>query len=73
MRIPYLPAYIIEKLKELRRRQKPGHAEERPVLRAPPPQPPLPPPPRGDDHKEEQARGPIIIDMATYGVIDKEI
>ena len=72
MKFPYLPAYIIEKLRELRRQQKP-EVDRRPVLRVPPPQPP-PPVEKDINEDEPSARGPIIIDMNTYDIdINEEL
>mgnify|MGYP001322610996 CR=1 FL=1 len=64
----WIPDFIIEKLKELERlRQERQYEESRPRVYAPPPLPPLPP-----EEEEEAQRGPIIIDINSYEIIDED-
>ena len=67
--IPNIPGFIIEKLRELERIR---NQQQRPHLEAPPPLPPLPPEIEDEDLKEDESRGPVIIDMNTYGVINED-
>ena len=64
-----IPGHIIEKLKELER-QKQERKYERPYLEIPLPPPYLEPPPQVEE--EEPRRGPIIIDIDTYEIIDED-
>ena len=66
--IPNIPGFIIEKLRELEIIRK--YEEQRPHLEAPPPMPYLPP--EIDEDQEEESRGPVIIDMNTYEIINKD-
>jgi len=69
MKWNWLPAFIIDKLKEFERQRE--EKFERPVLHVPSPPPPEYMPP--EDIPEEPARrGPVIIDMNTYEIIDEE-
>ena len=67
--IPNIPGFIIEKLRELERTR---NQQQRPQLEAPPPLPPMPPEIEEEDLKEDEGRGPVIIDMNTYGVINED-
>jgi len=68
----WLPAFIIDKLKELERQREEKFERDRPVLYAPPPRPPEYVPHEEDAAKEPSSRGPVIIDMNTYEEIDME-
>ena len=70
MKWNWLPAFIVEKLKELEK-QKEQDRFERPVLHVPIPTYPEYPPEKPCDKEPE--RGPVIIDMNTYEIIDEEI
>ena len=63
-----IPDFIIDKLIEIER-EKQERKYERPRLEAPPPMPWYPPPP---EEEEEVKRGPIIIDIDTYEIIDED-
>lgn len=64
-----IPSHIIEKLKELER-QRQERQYKRPYLEIPLPPPYIEPPP---EHEEEpQERGPIIMDIDTYEIIDED-
>jgi hypothetical protein len=66
-----IPGYIIEKLKELER-QRQEKSYRRPYLEIPLP-PPYIEPPSGDSGEDEDVkRGPIIIDINTYEIIDED-
>ncbi len=67
--LPNIPGFIIEKLRELERIRK--QEQQRPHLEAPPPLPPLPPE-VDEDPQEEEHRGPVIIDMNTYEIINED-
>ncbi len=65
----WIPDFIIEKLKELERlKQERQWERARPRVYATPPLPPLPP----EGEEEETSRGPIIIDINNYEIIDED-
>ena len=65
----WIPDFIIEKLKELERlKQERQYEESRPRVYAPPPIPYRPP----EYEEEETTRGPIIIDINNYEIIDED-
>ena len=68
-----IPGYIIEKLKELER-QKQEREYRRPYLEIPLPPPYIEPPVQEEDvpSDEHVRRGPIIIDINTYEIIDED-
>ena len=66
----WIPDFIIEKLKELEQLKRDRQWERsRPRVYAPPPLPPLPP---EDEEEETSNRGPIIIDINNYEIIDED-
>jgi len=67
-----VPGYIIEKLKELER-QKQERAYKRPYLEIPLPPPYIEPPAPEEDGSSEDTirRGPIVIDIDTYEIIEE--
>jgi hypothetical protein len=71
MKWNWLPAFIIDKLKEIERQREEKFERERPVLHVPPPHPPEYVP-QEDAAEEPASRGSIIIDMNTYEEIDME-
>lgn len=64
----WLPAFIVEKLKEIERKRE---IQERPQLHVPTPVYPeyIPEEPL----EEDDTAGVVIIDMNTYEIIDEEI
>ena len=66
-----IPGYIIEKLKELER-QKQERAYRRPYLEIPLPPPYIDPPSSEDEGDEDIRRGPIVIDIDTYEIINED-
>ena len=65
----WLPAFIVEKLKELERQKQENY--QRPVLHVPVPSYPEHPP--ENDTEKPPSRGPVIIDLNTYEIIDEEV
>jgi len=67
--ITWIPDFIIEKLKEFERLRQ-ERSDNRPRVYAPPPMPPLP---RKDiESEDDTSRGPIIIDINSYEIIDED-
>ena len=67
--ITWIPGFIIEKLKELERLRQERN-DNRPRVYAPPPLPPLPH--EDVEPEDERARGPIIIDINSYEIINED-
>lgn len=66
----WIPDFIIEKLREIERlKQERKYDEARPRIYAPSPLPPLPP---EYEEEEEASRGPVIIDINSYEIIDED-
>lgn len=64
-----VPGHIIEKMKEIER-LKQERAYRRPYLEIPLPPPYIEPPP--ENIEEDIPRGPIIIDIDTYEIINED-
>ena len=69
MKWNWLPAFIIDKLRELERQRE--EKFERPVLHVPAPLPPEYLPPENEP-EDKPSREPVIIDMATYEIFDRD-